>query len=197
MSFSTGGLFLRESERAVALYRDLGDWTTVRDKILAENLLRARTLSTLKRLCRELVSRLKTLSDRELGFLIECSRRERGYLLWIAACRQYAFIADFALEVLRERYITLKIDISSEDFESFFNRKSEWRPELDEITPATRNKLRQVLFRMLREADLVTADNMINAAMLSPGLLNAISPDNIRDVFYLPVFESDLKGLMQ
>ena len=50
---------------------------------------------------------------------------------------------------------------------------------------------------MLREADLVTADNMINAAMLSPGLLNAISPDNIRDVFYLPVFESDLKGLMQ
>mgnify|MGYP001769664202 CR=1 FL=1 len=197
MSFSTGGLFLRESERAAALYRDFGDWTTVRDKILAENLLRARTLSTLKRLCRELVSRLKTLSDRELGFLIECSRRERGYLLWIAACRQYAFVADFALEILRERYITLKIDISNEEFDSFFIRKSEWRPELDEITPATRIRLRQNLFQMLREADLLTADNMIISAMPSPGLLDAMSPGDIRDVFYLPVFESDLKGVMQ
>ena len=57
--------------------------------------------------------------------------------------------------------------------------------------------MRQNLFQMLREADLLTADNMIISAMPSPGLLDAMSPGDIRDVFYLPVFESDLKGMMQ
>jgi len=85
--------------------------------------------------------------------------------------------------------------LSHEDFDSFFNRKSEWHSELDEVRPATRKKLRQVLFKMLREADLLTANNMINAAMLSPRLIDVISLANRRDVLYFPAFESDLKGM--
>ena len=195
MSFTTGSLFHRESVELAALYLDLGDWNSVRDKVIAENLLQARTLNTLKRVCREVISRLRTLSSGELEFLIEGSHQEQAYLLWIAVCHRYRFIADFAVEVLRERYITLKSDLTHEDFDSFFNRKSEWNLELDEITPATRGKLRQVLFKMLREADLLTANNMIHAAMLSPRLLELFHQGSLRDVLYLPVFESELKGM--
>ena len=195
MSFTTGGLFHRESVNLAALYLDLGDWNSVRDKVVAENLLQTRTLNTLKRVCREVVSRLRTLSQSELDFLVEGSHQEQAYLLWLAVCRRYRFIADFAVEVLRERYITLKADLTHEDFDSFFNRKSEWHLELDEITPATRSKLRQVLFKILRDADLLAANNMINAAMLSPRLLDVIHRGNRRDVSYFPVFESDLKGM--
>lgn len=195
MSFTTGGLFHRESVNLAALYLDLGDWNSVRDKVVAENLLQTRTLNTLKRVCREVVSRLRTLSQSELEFLVEGSHQEQAYLLWLAVCRRYRFIADFAVEVLRERYITLKADLTHEDFDSFFNRKSEWHLELDEITPATRSKLRQVLFKILRDADLLAANNMINAAMLSPRLLDVIHRGNRRDVSYFPVFESDLKGM--
>ena len=196
MSFTTGSLFHRESVKLAALYLDLGDWNSVRDKVIAENLLQSRTLNTLKRVCREVISRLKTLISGELEFLVEGSHQEQAYILWLAVCRRYTFIADFAVEVLRERYITLKTDLSHEEFDSFFNRKSEWRLELDEIRPATRNKLRQVLFKILREADLLTANNMINAAMLSPGLLDVITQGSRRDVLYFPVFESDLKGMV-
>ena len=195
MSFTTGGLFHRESVNLAALYLDLGDWNSVRDKVVAENLLQTRTLNTLKRVCREVVSRLRTLSQSELDFLVEGSHQEQAYLLWLAVCRRYRFIADFAVEVLRERYITLKADLTHEDFDSFFNRKSEWHLELDEITPATRSKLRQVLFKILRDADLLAANNMINAAMLSPRLLDVIHRGNRRDVSNFPVFESDLKGM--
>ena len=195
MSFTTGSLFHRESVKLAALYLDLGDWNSVRNKVIAENLLQSRTLNTLKRVCREVISRLKTLISGELEFLVEGSHQEQAYILWLAVCRRYRFIADFAVEVLRERYITLKTDLSHEEFDSFFNRKSEWRLELDEIRPATRNKLRQVLFKILREADLLTANNMINAAMLSPGLLDVITQGSRRDVLYFPVFESDLKGM--
>lgn len=197
MSFTTGSLYHRESVKLAALYLELGDWNAVRDKVISNNLLQTRTLNTLKRVCREVISRLKTLSIEELDFLVEANPQEQGYLLWLATCRRYRFIADFAMEVLRERYITLKTDVNHEDFDSFFNRKSEWHAELDAIQPTTRNKLRQVLFRILREAGLLASNNIINAAILSPELLNAISHNNRRDVLFLPVFESDLKGMAQ
>ncbi len=197
MSFTTGSLFHCESVKLATMYIDLGNWNAVRDKVIAENLLQTRTLNTLKRVCREVISRLKTLSSGELEFLLECSHQEQAYLLWLAVCRRYRFIADFAVEVLRERFITLKTDLSHEDYDTFFNRKAAWHSELDEISPATRSKLRQILFKMLREADLLTANNMINAAMLCSRLLDVVSQCNRRDVLYFPVFESDLKGMAQ
>lgn len=193
MSFTTGSLFHRESVELVALYLDLGDWDSVRHKVITDNLLQTRTLNTLKRVCREIISRLKTLSLSELKFLLETSHQEQAYLLWLAACRRYRFIADFAIEVLRERYITLKTDLNYEDFDSFFNQKSEWHSELDEIRPATRSKLRQVLFKILREADLLSANNIISAAMISQQLIDLISHCNRREILYFPIFESDLK----
>lgn len=197
MSFTTGGLFHRESVKLAALYLDLGNWEVVRDKVVAENILQTRTLNTLKRVCREVVSRLKTMSQHELEFLVESRHQEQAYLLWIAICRRYRFIADFAVEVLRERYITLKTDLAYADYDSFFNQKAEWHPELEEVSPATRGKLRQVLFKMLRDADLLLANNMINAAMLSPGLLEVVCESNSRDLLCFPVFDSELKGITQ
>jgi len=194
MSFTTGGLFIPESVKLAALFVELTDWDAVRDKVLADNLLQSRTVSTSQRVCREIISRLKTLSSSELGLLIHGSAQEQGYLLWLAACRCYSFIADFAVEIIRDRYLGLKIDLHYVDFDSFFNRKSEWHPELEAIQPATRKKLRQVLFKILREAELLTVKNTIHAAMLSPRLLEAIPRGSRRDVLFFPMFESELEG---
>jgi len=195
MSFTTGSLFHRESVKLAELYLKLEDWNAVRNKVLSENLLQARTLNTLKRVSREIISRLKKLAPSELDLLVHTNSQEQCYLLWLAICRRYRFIADFSAEVLRERYITLKANLHHEDFDSFFNRKSEWHPELDELSPTTRDKLRQVLFKMLRDADLLAADNTINAAMLSPRFLKAMPDDKCRDELFFPAFESDLKGI--
>ena len=190
MSFTTGGLFHHESVNLAVLYLDSKDWNAVRKKVLAENLLQTRTLSTLKRVCREVISRLKTLDAGELELLVATNPREQGYLLWLAVCRRYGFIADFAVEVMRERYFTFKTDLNYADFDTFFNRKSEWYAELDQLRSTTRNKLRQVLFKILHEADLLTANNTIKAAMLSPRLVETISHGNRQDVFFFPAFES-------
>lgn len=195
MSFTTGGLFQPESVKVAALYLEIGDWDSVRDKVIADNLLQSRTLSTLKRVGREIVSRLRTLSPDELELLVEGSHQEQAYLLWLAICRRYRFIADFAVEVLRERYITLKSELTYENYDSFFIRKSEWHLELDKITPATRSKLRQVLFKMLREADLITANNMIHSAMPSLRLLELLYKGTRREVLYFPLLDSELKGM--
>ncbi len=193
MSFTTGGLFHRESVALAMLFVDMNDWNSVRDKVFSENLLQSRTLNTSKRLCREIISRLKTLDTLELDLLISGNDQEQKYLLWIAVCRCYRFIAEFAEEVIRERYIGLKHDLQDDDFYFFLNKKSEWHPELDAIERTTRKKLCQVLFKILREAELLTTKNTINAAMLSQRLLAVIPRERLKDVYIFPVFESDLK----
>jgi hypothetical protein len=195
MSFTTGSLFHHESVKLATLYCDLGDWNVVREKVIDENLLQTRTLNTLKRVSREVISRLKTLSADELECLMHSNHQDQAYILWLAVCRRYQFIADFAVEVLRERFITLKADLTYEDFDAFFNRKSEWHVELDGITQTTISKLRQVLFKMLREADLLTTNNMINAAMLSSRVIELIQQRSRRELLFFPAFESDVRGV--
>ena len=194
MSFTTGALFYRESVRLAALFVDLKDWNAVRNTVLADNLLQARTQNTSKRVCREIISRLKTLSVQELELLIKGTSQEQTYLLWVAICRRYTFIGDFAVEIIRERFISLKVELSNEDFEAFIHKKSEWHSEIDTIQPSTRSKLRQILFKMLREAELLTVNNTINAALLSPRLVQVIAHHKRQDLLFFPVFESDLQG---
>lgn len=178
--------------KLAGVFLELNDWNTVRERVLSDNLLQARTMNTAKRVCSEIISRLKKLDPGEIDLLVHGGPQEQGYLLWIAVCRRYRFIADFAVEVVRERYLSLQNDLSYEEFDSFFNAKSEWHSELEEIRPATRTKLRQVLFKMLREADLLTADNALTSAMLSPRLLAVIPPDRRDSIGFFPVFESDV-----
>ena len=191
MSFTTGGLFRGESVKLATLFLEWNDWKAVRERVLSDNLLQARTLNTSKRVCTEIISRLKKLDPGQIDLLVHGGPREQGYLLWIAVCRRYRFIADFAVEIVRERYLSLQNDLPYEEFDSFFNKKSEWHPEMENIRPSTRQKLRQVLFKILREADLLTAENTLNAAMLSPRLLEVIAPDRRDSIAFFPVFETD------
>ncbi|WP_068816054.1 DUF1819 family protein [Phormidesmis priestleyi] len=197
MSFTTGSLFYQESVKLAVLFLEIQDWNLVRDMVLSKNLLQSRTVNTSKRVCREVCSRLRTLHENELDLLAHGTFQEQSYLLWLAVCRRYKFIADFAREIVREKYISLQFALDYEDFDFFFNKKSEWHEELDQIKPATRIKSRQILFKMLREADLLTSNNLINPAMLSPQLLSTISEEHRQNLLIFPAFEAELKGWAQ
>ena len=197
MSFTTGGLFHHESLKVASLYLEFRNWEVTRDEVIRENVLQARALNTSKRVCREVISRLKTLSLNELKFLVEADRQNQAYLLWMAICRRYQFIADFAVEVIRERFLSLKADLNPVEFDTFYNRKSEWHQELDKIQPSTRGKLRQVLFKTLKEANLLTEKNVINAAMLSPELKALFNSANEQEFMVLPMSEHNLKETVQ
>ena len=197
MSFTTGGLFHQESVKLAELYLELNDWRAVRDTVLSENLLQARTLTTSKRICREIISRLSTLDTTELSLLVHANSKDQGYLLWLAVCRCYSFIADFAVEVIRERYVSMNNDLRHEDFDSFLNGKSEWQAELDDLQPATKKKLRQVLFRNLHEAGLLSAKNMIQPVDLQSQVLRDIARHSAKDLSVFPIMGSDLKELAE
>ena len=192
LSFTTGGLYYRESIKLAELYLARHDWSEVRQKVLAENLLQLNTHSSQVRTYREVSSRLQQLSDIKLELFMDCSEQDKRYLLWLGACRYYQFIEQFAVEVLREKFLSMDMSLTHHDYDVFFNRKSEWHDELDALSQSTRNKLRQILFRILVEAGLLSKNNSIIPAIITPRVAREIfKPSNSQAVIY-PISDAAL-----
>lgn len=192
LSFTGARLQRGESVALAELYREYGDWDRVRREAEGGNILQVRTLSSAKRVARELVFRLQELSPRELELVVSGSRDDQNHLLWVAVCRRYRLIAEFAIDVVRERFLSLGAPLELSDFDAFYFRKADWHEELDQLKPVTRNKLRQVLFGMMRDAGLINDQGAINPVILNPAVRDAIvetCPDDLR---LFPMFETDL-----
>lgn len=193
MSFTVGGLFYQESIIAVDLYVKNKDWSKVLYKILEENLFQTRTESSLKRICRETISRLKLLSTDQLQIINKGSRQDQNQMLWIAVCMRYTFIHEFAIEVIREKFLLMDYALTEEDYTIFFDTKAEWNEELDNLKDSTKKKLKQVLFRMLKEAEITSDFNIILPAILSKKMAKILISDKSGAYRVLPVSDIDLK----
>ena len=193
LSFTTGGLFPREAPLVAERYLTLRDWSRTREGLRQDNLLQVRTAAASIRIGQELIARLELLDGDELAELLVATPRDRGYLLWAAACRRYPFIHDFAVEVLREYHLILRRQLTLSDYDAFFNGKALWHPELDELAASTRLKLRQNLFRMLREADLLSDRGQIQPALLTPRLAQLLSRQGPEALFIFPAPDQEIQ----
>ena len=109
--------------------------------------------------------------------------------MWVAACRRYAFIGDFAEDVVRERFLLLTPSLGYDDFDSFVRGKALWHPELVEVKVSTLQKLRATVFRMLTEAGLLVSGEIVNAT-LSERVRDALDAQFPSGLRYLPVRDS-------
>ncbi len=193
MSFTVGGLFYQEAVSATDLYIKSKDWAKVREEILKTNLFQARTQSSLKRICREVLSRLKLLSLEQLKIIQDGSRQEQLQMLWIAVCKRYSFIRDFAIEVIREKFLLMDYALTKEDYTVFFDTKAQWHEELEKLKSSTKKKLKQVLFRILREAEITSDVNIILPSILTKRAARALVSDKSELYIVLPVSDADFK----
>lgn len=193
LSFTTGGVFSREAPIVTERYLTLRDWLQTRAEVRSENLLQVRTATAALRISRELIARLEHLYVPELEELLVASLRDRGYLLWVAACRRYSFLREFAIEILREHYLLLRRQLSLRDYDAFYNAKALWHPELDQIATSTQHKLRQNLFRMLREADLISDQQHIQPAMLSPRVAQLLVRRGREELLVFPATDNEIQ----
>lgn len=182
---------MAESAIVAALYLDIRDWGQVRAKVRADNLLQVRTAAAALRLSKEIIARLEHLSLAELECITNGTAQERGQLAWLAATLRYKFIQEFGVEVLREAYLSLQLQITLKDFDAFFNRKAMWHEELDGTALSTQNKLRQNLFRMMREADLISPQNIIQPTMFSARLGALLNIRGIEAFQIYPISDAD------
>lgn len=186
LSFTSGSLLASEAAVVAPIYLSERNWTKTRDQVKNENLLQSRVPTSNLRMLRALIPRLQTLTDAELRIVADGTSTERGHLMWVAACRRYSLIAEFAEEVLRERFLTLAGTVTYADYDSFYRSKALWHEELNRVTDHTYNKLRQILFRMMVEGGLLTKQGRIEPALLSIRVAMCLNDRVPTDIRFFP-----------
>jgi hypothetical protein len=143
--------------------------------------------STGKRMLAEFNKRLNFLSETEKNLLIKADLTTQKQLAFLSVCKTHAFIRDFVVDVLREKVLVFDYEITEGEYITFFRRKSDVHPEMDDLTDITQNKVRQVTFKILEQAGMI--DNIktknIQPQLLDSQLIKAIISD---DSQWLKVF---------
>lgn len=187
MSFSTGGLFLNESLELARLHHDGEPWKETILRALDEGITSLPKSASNRRTLREISNRLLTLSVEERTYLVEAAdRSDQQALLWLATCRAYRFIREFAVEVVRERYLSYQLDLPLESFDMLFEAKAEWDDNLAALSRSTRIRLRQVMFMIMRQSGIISEEDRIQTAILSTRLKNLIADKNRGELVVFP-----------
>lgn len=194
LSFTAAGLSISESVNIAEVYLKCRDWEQTKKIVREKNLLQSRTNSRTIRVARELSQRLSLLTDSQVELLVEGNLTEQKYLLWFSICRTYGFVREFAIEVLYEKFMRRNMQLTELDYDAFFNRKADWNEGLEHITTSTRIKLRTVLFRMMREAGLISTHNTVVPAVFSKRLLESLKPEAPMSFQIFPIEPSDVQG---
>ncbi len=177
LSFTIGALFYKEAVETAQLYVLTYSWVAVREAIIQSNCFHAHGVGALKRICREIISRLQCLTPEQLEIVADGIETEQRQMLWIAICKRYAFIRDFSIEVVCEKLLNLDPTLEEQDYTAFFNAKAQWHDELNAIEMSKQKKIKQVLFRMLRQAGILSPDNILIPWVVSPRATRALLND--------------------
>ena len=124
--------------------------------------------STGIRMFTELNSRISRLTVEQLNLLVDGDLEIQKQIAFLSICKTYDFIRDFTIEVLREKLLVFDYEISEGDYISFYRRKTELHPEMDNLTEVTQNKVKQVTFKILEQSGVI--DNIRNK-IIQPQLL--------------------------
>ena len=187
MSFSTGGLFHNESLEVARLHVDGESWEDTILRAMEEGATSLPKSASNRRSLREISNRLLTLTTEERAYLLdEADRSEQQALLWVATCRAYRFIREFAVEVVRDRYLAYQIELPLESFDILLEAKAEWDDDLASLSQSTRLKLRQIMFRIMREAGIISDDHRIQTAVISTRVRHMIEATNPSELAIFP-----------
>lgn len=211
LSFTVGGLLASQGRALAEMYLNHlnhagGDAecssqtevgksiAAIRQQAIEENVLAIRTDSANRRVVAETTRRLSALTVGELAYLAgpDSSISDREALMWIAMCRYYAIVGEFAGEVLKKHYLVGDLHLDFEDYARFIANKATWHPELETISEGTAKKLRSNLFKAMVEAHLFDKNSDTVVSFLpSPSLADILMkrPDSFG---FFPMRESSL-----
>jgi hypothetical protein len=177
LSFTVGGLFLFEGIELARLKVSSFTWEEVRSSAPNDIFVAKGGASSVKRLRNEVIGRLSMLTPEEVNHLAMAEMTDARALMWVAACRKYRILAEFAHEVLDERLRSFQPEIRVTDFDALLDAKGVNAAEIARLAPSTRARLRSGAFRMLREAELIDAESRVVAPRVSEPLRDLLARD--------------------
>lgn len=175
LSFTVGGLLLHESVALAEAWVANRDWRAARAAVPDNLFVATGGASSASRLRNEAIRRLRTLDEAELGHLANCPITDARALCWAAACREYRLLSDFAWQVLIDRHHRYAEPIRGADFEMLMDGVDAMDARAAPVSRSTRARLRSVLFRMLREGELIDAEGRVLTLPITEELRGLLS----------------------
>ena len=197
LSFTGASFLLSESIELAKLCMQLGSCTEAVERSL-ESDSETRSKSSIKRENREIALRLQTLSPELLERLTCAAHDETKIILLYAILRTYPIIKRFSLQVLAEKVAILDTRLQPSEIHAFFRTEEELHPALEEKSEKTKQKLKQVMLRILVDADMLssTKEKVIIKPYIDEGLAGMILKES--DESYLRALlqsESDIANI--
>ncbi len=185
LSFTAATVLAIDMRTLAKDYLEHPNWSDVLLHVKKDNILQRRTVSTSSRIASELIVRIQRLTMEALEYLVTSDVESCKMLSWVSICRTYDFIRDFMAEVVREHYLVGTTEVTYTDYTTFISMKSAFHLELNTVTEATLKKLRQVLFRMMKEAGIIDQKKRIIPTIMPPALQNLLPQE---DYLCFPMF---------
>ena len=98
----------------------------------------------------------------------------------------YEFVHDLSIGILKERYESGIPTYTTGAYEAFFEEQAALHAELERLTPGSRKKMRNQVFRMMVECDLVSEQGDITPIHPSPDFARVIDVDHRDDLDLFP-----------
>ncbi|MCD6346898.1 MAG: DUF1819 family protein [Bacteroidales bacterium] len=136
--------------------------------------------ATGKRFNREFLKRLDNLTDSQVALLATGDLVSQKQIAFLAVCKTYGFLRDFVIEVLREKILLFDYEFNDGEYISFYRRKIDLHPEMEELTEITQKKIRQVSYKILEQAGIIedVKYKVIQPQLLDKSVSDAIVSDD-------------------
>lgn len=192
MSFTNGALLVNETRTAVeSITLHNGNWKDARKHVLENNLMQLRSENTRKRVWGEVSNRLRTLTPEQFEIVRSGQHMDIRLMLWLAMCKRYRLIHEFARDVIQLQFEQMIYALPRSAWDSFFNEKSQWFPEMERVVESTRKKQRQIVFRALHEAQLLE-DHKIVPTVMSTNVVKSIIRDDPNHLYIYPLHPANV-----
>ena len=147
---------------------------------------------------KECKNRLSYLTADQKTLLIDGDLTTKRQMAFLAMCKFHAFIGDFTVEVVREKYLLFDYTLSQGDYFSFFRSKLELHPNMENLTDLSQTSVRQVTFKVLEQAGII--DNIrsrqIQLQLLSNDVFKAIAEDRADLLKIFLVTDQEIRNAM-
>ncbi len=179
LSFTGASFFLHESIELARLCLEYDDCTKAVNSLLSAEVV-DRSRSTVKRESSEIVLRLNALPKPLLERFAIAAQDDAKIILLYAILKTYSIIKDFCLEVLHEKMLIMDNVVQEYEINAFWRKQEEMHEVFDEKSDATKKKLRQVMLKILADADILssTKERVIIKPYIDTGIARMILEDS-------------------
>jgi hypothetical protein len=156
-----GSLLPQESRRIAALLLTAPSAAAWTQAIETENILQKRTAATAGRQARLLRRRLTTLDAEGWQMIVERENEVVIQMLMAAAVKHSFLLGDFLLRVYANRQRRLEPALARSDWQDFLAQCEHHDPSLAAWPQSTKDKMLQVILRVLAEAKYIESSRSL------------------------------------